>query len=136
MNSCLPKSTRNYLWQKSLPKLNGVTKELYDRIPGVLHDMWDIGWRARVFEGFRTREQQREKVQKGYSKTMNSKHCKGWAVDIADSAYGWAGPRSSIHDQFWKDLGEAYKKNGMEWGGDWHRFKDVAHGQLKPKDRK
>jgi peptidoglycan L-alanyl-D-glutamate endopeptidase CwlK len=68
-----------------------------------------------------------EKVRKGYSKTMNSSHRVGKAVDIIDKRYGWAGPASKLDYKFWTDLGREAKSVGLKWGGDWSSFKDVAH---------
>jgi len=36
-----------------------------------------------ILEGIRSPERQRELVRTGKSKTLNSKHLKGWAVDVS-----------------------------------------------------
>jgi hypothetical protein len=106
------------------------------------------GWQPMVAEGRRTIAQQREKVRKGYSKTMNSYHLTGMAADIVDKRYAWNIPLSH---QYWKDQGaivnELVKTNkGLRWGGDWGQgyqrylnyllgrtkyFVDVAHVELR-----
>ncbi len=106
------------------------------------------GWKPIVAEGRRTIVQQREKVAKGYSKTLNSYHLSGMAADIVDQRYLW---NIALSHNYWKDQGaiisELRKSNpGLRWGGDWGRgyqryldyllgrtkyFVDVAHVELR-----
>lgn len=88
-----------------------------------------------VTEGLRTRERQAELVSKGASKTLNSRHITGHAVDLAPLIGGeirWDWP------PFYK-IAEAMKAAAKElgvaivWGGDWRTFKDGPHFEL---DRK
>ena len=86
----------------------------------------------RVLEGMRTIDRQRQLVAKGASKTMNSRHLTGHAVDIApldDGEVSWAWP---LYYPLAKTVKEAAKKEGVsvEWGGDWTSFKDGPHWQL------
>lgn len=86
----------------------------------------------RVIEGLRTKERQRYLVEKGASKTMNSRHLTGHAVDLApivDGQVSWD----------WKHfypIAEAMKQAAkiksvpIEWGGDWAKFRDGPHWQL------
>jgi hypothetical protein len=86
----------------------------------------------RVIEGLRTKERQRYLVDKGASKTMNSRHITGHAVDLApivNGAVSWD----------WKHfypIAEAMKQAArivvvpVEWGGDWEKFRDGPHWQL------
>ena len=113
-----------------MSKTEGLRPELRSKVENILRGLVARGWHPRVAEGIRTIEQQREKVRKGYSKTMNSKHLKGLAADIIDRRWGWEGPTSNTNHQFWKDLGELAKKEGLIWGGDWTSLVDVAHVQL------
>jgi LysM repeat protein len=108
------------------PKLAELKPEFKSKVENVLKDLKAKGWQPKIAEGLRTLEQQKEKVQKGYSKTMNSAHLKGYGADIIDSRYGWSGPAAKLDYKFWKDLGEAAKKQGLVWGGDW-KFVDVGH---------
>lgn len=101
-----------------------------------------------VCEGRRTEAQQREKVAKGYSKTMKSYHLTGLAADIVDKRYMWNVP---VTHPFFIALGEVVKGISVDggylrWGGDWNvpgRFEilkkkgkinwfvDVAHVELR-----
>jgi peptidoglycan LD-endopeptidase CwlK len=87
----------------------------------------------RVIEGMRTLERQRELVRKGASKTMNSRHLTGHAIDIApiddDGQVSWAWP---LYYPLAKAVKEAARVEGVsiEWGGDWRSFKDGPHWQL------
>ena len=111
--------------------LDGLEPEFESRVINILKILTEKGWRPRVAEGLRDLEQQKEKVRKGYSKTLNSKHLKGLAADIIDSRYGWGGEASDLDFEFWLDLGEAAKSQGLIWGGDWKKFKDVAHVEME-----
>lgn len=88
-----------------------------------------------VIEGVRTIEKQREYVAKGASKTMNSRHLTGHAVDLAayiGSEVRWDWPLyhkiAAAMKTAANDLGVA-----IVWGGDWRTFKDGPHFEL---DRK
>ena len=84
-----------------------------------------------VLEGLRTKARQVELVAKGASKTMNSRHLTGHAVDLAPMLGGkisWDWPLYHRLAPFIK------RAAGMEgvpivWGGDW-RFKDGPHWEL------
>lgn len=72
---------------------------------------------AKIFEALRTVAEQREKVKKGYSKTMKSEHLpdktgKARAADVADAKKGW-----SADKRFWLLLGSAAWAYGVGWGG-------------------
>lgn len=93
-----------------------------------------------VIEGLRTKERQRELVARGASKTMNSRHLTGHAVDLWPlDAAGKALPSGSkqAEARLWADLREisavvktVAKERGVqiEWGGDWGW--DAPHFQL------
>lgn len=85
-----------------------------------------------VLEGVRSKARQAELVSRGASKTMNSRHLTGHAVDIAPLISGnvsWDWPLYHRLAPFVKqaaaDLGVQ-----IEWGGDWVNFKDGPHWQL------
>lgn len=90
-----------------------------------------------IVDGMRTLAEQKINLQKGFSKTMKSKHLLGRAIDFAPVVKGQEG--KYIPD--WVDLkafqhiGALYKKIAKEkgikitWGGDW-RWKDWGHIQL------
>ncbi len=109
---------------------SGLNEKLSGMLPGIMEDLRAKGWNPMIASAIRTPEEQAEKVRQGYSQAMNSKHLYGKAVDIVDKNYGWDGKASDPNFQFWKDLGEAAKKRGATWGGDWKSFKDPAHVQV------
>jgi len=135
-----------------MPVKNKAFESLENRFkPIVLEIMTRLetkGWKPQVIEGRRTLAQQKEKVKKGYSKTMRSYHLTGMAADICDVRYMWNIPLSH---QYWKDQGaiveELAKQNkGLQWGGTWGKgyqrylnyllgktkyFVDVAHVELR-----
>ena len=85
-----------------------------------------------ITEGLRTLERQKELFEAGKSQTMNSRHLKGFAVDIAvfeDDKLTWEFPKYQIvadHiKKVAKDLGIP-----IVWGGDWVSFKDGPHFEL------
>jgi hypothetical protein len=108
--------------------LGGLQPGFRAKVERVLARLQARGWRPYVAEGRRTRAQQREKVRRGYSRTMNSRHLSGRAADIVDRRYGWGGPAARQTYRFWRDLGAAARAEGLTWGGNW-RTPDVAHVQ-------
>jgi peptidoglycan L-alanyl-D-glutamate endopeptidase CwlK len=86
-----------------------------------------------ITEGLRSKERQRELVAKGLSKTMNSRHLVGLAVDfaplLADGSITWKWPA-------FKPVADAFKAAAKElkipivWGGDWKSFRDGPHIEL------
>jgi peptidoglycan L-alanyl-D-glutamate endopeptidase CwlK len=85
-----------------------------------------------VLEGVRTLATQRKYVATGKSKTMNSRHLTGHAVDIAPVVNGSV---SWNWDHFYP-LADAVKAAAkaegvpITWGGDWRSFKDGPHWEL------
>lgn len=86
-----------------------------------------------VTSGYRSTKKQRALVEKGASKTMNSRHLTGHAFDIAalvDGQVSWAWPPyTTLAECF---LGIANKHDiALEWGGNWRgKWKDGPHFQL------
>lgn len=85
-----------------------------------------------VTEGRRTAERQRSLVASGASRTLNSRHLSGHAVDLAAKVGGqvrWDWP-------LYARLAEAMKAAAAQlslplvWGGDWRRFRDGPHFEL------
>lgn len=88
-----------------------------------------------VTEGLRTRARQAALVKAGASRTMNSRHLTGHAVDLAarvDGQVRWDFP---LYDKLAESMKTAAKELGISitWGGDWKTFKDGPHFEL---DRK
>lgn len=82
--------------------------------------------------GLRTKAKQQELVDAGKSKTMNSRHLTGHAVDVVAIIGGRA-------DWSWPNylaIARAFKHAALElgvaivWGGDWRTFKDGPHFEL------
>lgn len=86
-----------------------------------------------VIEGLRTQARQRELVAKGASKTMNSRHITGHAVDLlphgpdGKGAFDWP-----LYHRLAPAVKSAAKAEGVTlvWGGDWRSFKDGPHFEL------
>lgn len=117
---------------RSLRNLVGVHPDLI-RVVGLgmnlyPHDM-------TVIEGLRTLARQKELVAQGASQTLNSRHLKGFAVDLLpiDPATG----KGTYDWKFYHPLGDAIKAAAKEldievdWGGDWKSFKDGPHFELR-----
>ena len=86
-----------------------------------------------VTEGLRTKARQEELFKAKATRTMNSYHLVGNAVDLAATVTGevrWFMP-------LYRTLSEAMKKAAKEqgvtitWGGDWVTFKDGPHFQIE-----
>lgn len=93
-----------------------------------------------VIEGLRSEERQRMLVAKGASKTMNSRHLTGHAVDLMPYPFKGDIDEDGIlnyedWDQYYP-IADAMKQAAnelgvaLEWGGDWKTFKDGPHFQL------
>lgn len=110
------------------------------RLEGVHPDLVRVVKRAikitdtdfTVLEGVRTLAKQREYVAAGASKTMNSRHLTGHAVDLGALVGGkvrWDWP---LYHKIAKAMKQAAKELGipLTWGGDWPRFRDGPHFEL------
>ena len=88
-----------------------------------------------ITEGLRTIEKQREYVARGASKTLNSRHLTGHAVDLV----AYIGAEVRWDWPLYHKIADAMKRAAKElnvpivWGGDWTSFKDGPHFEL---DRK
>lgn len=85
-----------------------------------------------VLEGLRSKERQQELVRKGASKTMNSRHLTGHAIDVAPLLNGQVSWDWPLYHQLAPVIKEAAEELDvdLEWGGDWTSFKDGPHWQL------
>lgn len=121
-----------------------LSKRSLDRLAGVNEALQLVVLRAIqltevdfvVLEGLRTRERQLELVKAGASRTMNSRHLTGHAVDLG----AWVGGEVRWDWPLYYKLAEAMKSAAwdmntkIEWGGDWRSFKDGPHFQLPFKE--
>jgi peptidoglycan L-alanyl-D-glutamate endopeptidase CwlK len=91
-----------------------------------------------ITEGLRTKERQADLVKAGASKTMNSRHLTGHAVDIAPMLDG----KVRWDWELFRLIAPAIKQAAAElnvpivWGGDWRTFKDGPHFELDRKHYK
>lgn len=114
---------------RSLRNLEGVHQDLTNVVRLAAQNT-DISF--IVTEGLRTIERQRELVAKGASRTMNSRHITGHAVDLAAQVNGritWDWP---MYERLAGTMKAAAQELGVEieWGGDWESFRDGPHFQL------
>ncbi len=119
--------------------LNGMNETLMSRTNQLMADLRQQGFEPIIASGNRTKAEQAEKVKKGYSKTMNSNHIGGGAVDIIDKRYGWN--TKQYGDQikgFAEAMAKTAPKYGLFSGTQWKSFGpygDFAHIQLPKQQR-
>ncbi len=85
-----------------------------------------------VTEGLRTKVRQQQLFNSGATKTLNSRHLTGHAVDLMATVNGtgrWDWPLYDRLAALMKDAARIESVN-IEWGGDWRTFKDGPHFQL------
>jgi peptidoglycan L-alanyl-D-glutamate endopeptidase CwlK len=84
----------------------------------------------RVTEGLRTKQRQAELVKQGKSRTMNSRHLTGHAIDFVD-------PQGSYDEAEMRRIADTIKQAANDlgvpvtWGGDWTKFCDRPHIELE-----
>jgi|TARA_R100000084_G_scaffold108987_1_gene73393 peptidoglycan L-alanyl-D-glutamate endopeptidase CwlK len=115
-----------------------------ERLKGVHPDLVAVVERAieiteqdfTVLEGLRSKERQKQLYRSGASKTMNSRHLTGHAVDIAPYVEGAVSWDWDYYYPMADAMKEAAKELDVpiEWGGDWKSFKDGPHFQLPWKE--
>lgn len=114
---------------RSLRNLDGLHRDLV-RVAHRALELSDVDF--VVTEGLRTRERQRQLVAAGASRTMNSRHITGHALDVAawvGGAVRWDWP---LYDRISAAFKAAARELGVPivWGGDWKTFKDGPHFEL------
>lgn len=117
------------LSKRSRTNLVGVHPDLV-RVVELAITLTDVDF--AVIEGVRTVERQRELYAKGASKTMNSRHISGHAVDLAafvGSTLRWDWP---LYPRIAAAMKQAARQLNVPliWGGDWISFKDGPHFEL------
>jgi len=104
------------------PDLVGVIEHAAEIAPGTFI----------VTEGLRTPDRQYQLYVTGASKTLNSRHLTGHAVDLAalvDGKVRWDWPLYHKLAAVVKQA--AYERNvPLIWGGDWKSFPDGPHYEL------
>lgn len=115
--------------ERSIANLEGVHPDLVDLCKEALKiSTVDFG----IIEGKRTKERQAELYKAGATKTMNSRHLTGHAIDVM----AYVGSKGSWDWPLYYSIAEAFKKASdelgidIQWGGDWTTFKDGPHFEL------
>lgn len=123
------------LGSRSLERLAGVHNDLY-KIVTRAADLAPPDLDFTVLEGMRTLARQKELVERGASRTMKSRHLTGHAVDLAVLIGGQVAWDWPLYYRLAPLVKQAAESVGVpiEWGGDWHDFKDGPHWQLPWKD--
>jgi peptidoglycan L-alanyl-D-glutamate endopeptidase CwlK len=123
------------LTKKSLEILDKVHPDLKRVILRAVKDYPDntvSGTSFIVTEGMRTKARQAQLFASGATKTMNSRHLTGHAVDLAVLLKGkvrWDWPLYE-NLSFLIKAAAASEKVFIAWGGDWKSFKDGPHYEL------
>jgi hypothetical protein len=114
---------------RSLKNLEGVKPQLVAVVKRAI-ELTEVDF--VVTEGLRTRERQKVLVAQGASRTMNSKHLTGDAVDLA----AWVEGAVRWHAPLYHKLNDAMQKAAAElgvkirWGGTFRNFFDGPHWEL------
>lgn len=117
------------LSQRSLKNLEGVHPDMVAVVKRAI-ELTPVDF--VVTEGLRTVARQKQLVAAGASKTMNSRHITGHAVDVA----AWAAGEVRWDWPLYSKIAGAFKQAAVElgvpvvWGGDWKTFKDGPHFEL------
>lgn len=117
------------LSKRSLQRLDGLHPDLVKVVKRAI-EITPVDF--TVLEGMRTNARQVELVKSGASKTMNSRHLTGHAIDLGAYVAGevrWDWP---LYHRIAAAVKQAAAelKVPIEWGGDWRSFKDGPHFQL------
>ncbi len=114
---------------RSLARLNGVHPDLVKVMKRAIGcSTLDFA----IIEGKRTLATQKKYFAAGATRTMNSRHLTGHAVDVAPYVGGkirWDWP---LYHQLAKVIDKAAEEEGVKitWGGRWVSFRDGPHWEL------
>lgn len=114
----------------STTRLRGVDARLVEVIK-LANDLSEVPF--QISEGLRTRERQAYLVKTGKSKTMNSYHLKGKAVDVVAMPGGEVSWNLADYRKINVAVQKAAKKLGVTitWGGSWKTIVDGPHFQIE-----
>ena len=117
---------------RSLRNLKGVHRDLI-RVAERALTLTQIDF--MVIEGLRSPARQAALVKAGASRTLNSRHLTGHAIDVVAVVEGqvrWDWP---LYPRIAAAFKQAAREQGVKivWGGDWSRLRDGPHFEL---DRK
>ena len=122
-----------HLGTRSRQRLGSVHADLI-RVVGRAIEITEVDF--TVLEGVRSFVKQKALVRSGASRTMNSRHLTGHAVDLGayvDGEVRWDWP-------LYHKIADAMRRAAEElnvpiqWGGDWPSFPDGPHFQLPHSD--
>ncbi len=117
-----------------------LSKRSLNNLKGVHPDLVGVVKRAikttevdfAVIEGVRSLDRQHQLYNEGASKTLNSRHLTGHAVDLMAWVDGTGSWNWDYYHMIAKAMKEAAAEQGVHlvWGGDWKSFPDGPHFQL------
>ena len=121
-------------WSQAM-KLLSMDPDLRTRVQAAMAELRNLGFRPRIFFGWRSAAAQRELFQAGKTGVLFSFHNaqrpdgtpNAYAADIIDERWGW--DEAAEEHGFWEALGKAARTHGLIWGGDWKSPHDPAHVQ-------
>lgn len=120
-----------FAWSaRSLKRLSGVHPQLRRVMD---HALTLVPLDITVLEGVRSKARQQQLVASKASRTMNSRHLTGHALDIAPlDADGHVSFDWPLYHRIAPAIKQAARELGVpiEWGGDWSSFPDGPHWQL------
>ena len=117
------------LSQRSRERLKGVHPDLVAVVEAAIR-LTPVDF--MITEGLRTPARQAELVRAGASRTLNSRHLTGHAVDLAafvDGRVRWDWP---LYPRIAEAMKAAARDLGVPlvWGGDWRSLRDGPHFEL------
>ncbi len=120
------------LSQRSLDRLQGVHPDLV-RVVNHAITITDVDF--GVLEGLRTLDRQKLLMAQGATRTMNSRHLYGCAVDLGAFVDGCLVWTPALYQKVWDSVRIAAGDENVPvtWGGSWLQFKDLDHFELPEK---
>ncbi|MBP7209593.1 MAG: M15 family metallopeptidase [Paludibacteraceae bacterium] len=99
------------------------------KIKELIQMLEEKGLSFKVFETLRDAKRQQYLLKTGASRIKRSKHQDAIACDFVHFKHG----KYDWNDiSAYKELGECvHEIGGLVWGGDWKKFKDYVHVELK-----
>ncbi len=104
----------------------GTKQELFTiNIAKLILHAESLGYKARIREVQRTKQQQEIYIKEGKSKTRNSKHLDSLAADI----YFFKNGKLLLEKEDLQELGDYWEnlQQGNRWGGGFKSFVDTPH---------
>ena len=119
-------------------KLRSLDPRMRPIVEHIIAELAHQGFKPKIFFAWRSVKVQQELKAQGNSTISFSFHNaqkpdgtpNAYAVDIIDRRWAWE--KEAETNGFWEALGRLAKAEGLFWGGDWRKFKDVAHVQFHP----